>query len=185
MEKEGVIPSKLIDVNCTITKAGNKRGMCTFYYCLRPVELLGLMLRQMLLDNACKSSLSFSALINMLVVTVGFDKSDSDFIGTWRACNRVRGDLAVYVQLFVCLEVPVTENYENESKTIGNDRFPVRQTVHSLMDDSLHCLVLMAWGVGQVRLCSCFVFMPVPAVCSKIRPVCVNLKQLTISKSTV
>ena len=80
MEKEGFIPSKLIDVNCTITKIGNKRGMCTFFYCSRPVELLGLMLRGMFLDNACESGLSFSVLINMLVVTVGFDKSDSDFI---------------------------------------------------------------------------------------------------------
>ena len=31
MEKEGVIPSKLIDVNCSITKVWNKRGMRTFY----------------------------------------------------------------------------------------------------------------------------------------------------------
>ena len=95
--------------------------MCTFYYCSRPVELLGLMIRQMFLDNVCKSSLSFSALINMLVVMVGFDRSDSDFIGTWCACNCRRGNLAVYVQSFACLKGPVAKNYENESKTIGNN----------------------------------------------------------------
>ena len=82
MEKEGVISSRLIDVNCTITEIGNERGMCTFYYCSRPVELLGLMLCRMFLDNACKSSLSFAALIDMLVVMVGFDKSDSDLSRT-------------------------------------------------------------------------------------------------------
>ena len=31
MECKGVVPSKCVEVDCTITKKGNRRGMCTFY----------------------------------------------------------------------------------------------------------------------------------------------------------
>ena len=82
MEKKGVIPSKIIDVNCTVNKTGNKKGMCTFYYCSEPSQLIASMFRKMYLDNTFQSSQMFSSLQDMLGVSVGFDKSDSDFVGT-------------------------------------------------------------------------------------------------------
>ena len=106
----------------------------------------------MFLDNVYKNSKSFSALVDMLVVMVGFDKSDSDFIGTCRACNRTRGGLSVYVQSFACLEGQVAENYENKIKTIGSNQFPVRMTVQSLVDDSLYCLALTTCLRGKAKL---------------------------------
>ena len=59
MEKDGIVPSRFAEVNCSITKAGNKSGMCTFYYCARHRHLLEAMIRRMYLDNACESSKSF------------------------------------------------------------------------------------------------------------------------------
>ena len=121
----------------------------------------------------------------MLVVTVGFDKSDSYFIGTWRSCNRRRGNLSVYVQSFACIEGPVAEKYENKMKTIGNNQFPVQMTVQSLVDDSLYFLALTTRLRGKVELCSCFVFIPVPALSGKIRPIHVSHKDVTIPESMV
>ena len=96
----------------------------------------------------------------MLVVAVGFDKSDADFIGTWRVCNRRKGNSAQFVQSFACLEGPVAENYKNEIKTIGNPEFPVKKMMQHLADDSLYTLVLSASSSELVDKCSCFVFMP-------------------------
>ena len=39
MERDGVVPSKTVQVCCTVTKKGNKRAMVTFYYCTRPSQL--------------------------------------------------------------------------------------------------------------------------------------------------
>ena len=72
-----------------------------------------------------------------IVISVGFDKSDSDFVGTWRPCNRRNGNSAVFVQTFACLEGPVSEDYANEMITIGRPEFPIRYTIQSLVDDSL------------------------------------------------
>ena len=79
-------------------------------------DLLGLMIKRMFLDGAYVESSLFSSLSNKIVVSIGFDKSDSDFIGTWRVCNRRKGNSSVFVQSFACLEGPVAENYENEIK---------------------------------------------------------------------
>ena len=81
LEKKGVITSNIVDVNYTVTKTGNKRGMCTFYYCSEPAQLIASMFRRMYLDNTFEKSQKFSSLHDMLVVSVGFDKSDSDFVG--------------------------------------------------------------------------------------------------------
>ena len=97
MEKQGVVPSRVVEVCCTTTKKGNRKGMCTFYFCSRPTQLLGNMLRRMFLDNSVQPSISFSSLTNVIVVAVGFDKSDSDFVGTWRACNRLKGNSSLCV----------------------------------------------------------------------------------------
>ena len=84
MEKQGVVPSRVVEVCCTTTKKGNRKGMCmcTFYFCSRSTQLLGNMLRRMFLDNVTQPSIDFSSVSNAIVVAVGFDKSDSDFVGT-------------------------------------------------------------------------------------------------------
>ena len=141
MKKHGVVPSQVIEVCCTTTKKGNKKGMCTFYYCSRPTQLLGNMFRRMFLDNTVEKSIDFSSLEDMLLVAVGFDKSDSDFVGTWRPCNRRNGNSAIFVQTFACLEGPVCECYENEEITIANGDYPIQDTIQQLVDDRLYCLV--------------------------------------------
>jgi len=73
-----------------------------------------------------------------IVISVGFDKSDSDFVGTWRPYNRRNGNSAVLVQTFACLESPLSEDYANGMVTIGKPDYPIRYTLQSLVDDSLH-----------------------------------------------
>ena len=162
MECNGVVPSNCVEVNCTITKKGNRRGMCTFYYSTKPTQLLSYMLRRMFLDNTVQDAFEFCSSKDVLVISIGFDKSDSDFVGTWRPCNRLNGNSSLFVQTFACLEGPVAENYGNEWITIGNPTYPVKDTVQSLVDDSLYSLVLSASIDGKMKQCECFVFKPVP-----------------------
>ena len=129
MERDGVVPSKIVQVCCTVNKKGNKRGMNTFYYCSRPAQLLENMISRMFMDNSFQESLDFSSMSATIVISVGFDKSDSDFVGTWRPCNRRNGNSAVFVQTFACLEGPVSEDYANEMVTIGRPEFPIRYTI--------------------------------------------------------
>ena len=110
MERDGVVPSKIVQVCCTVNKKGNKRGMNTFYYCSCPSQLLENMLVRMFLDKTFQPSFDFSSMTDTIVISGGFDKSDSDFVGTWRPCNRRNGNSAVYVQTFACLEGPVSED---------------------------------------------------------------------------
>ena len=113
--------------------------MCLYYYCSSPSQLIAAMLRRMFLDNTYQKSQEFSSLQDMLVVSIGFDKSDSDFVGTMRPCNWKKGNAAVYVQCVCCLEGPVAENYENKIKTVGNMDFPVKaQYKVWLMTHCLH-----------------------------------------------
>ena len=164
MERDGVVPSKIVQVCCTVTKKGNKRAMNTFYYCARPSQLLENMIRRMFMDNTFQDSYSFSCLVDQILVSVGFDKSDSDFVGTWRPCNRKGGNSALYVQTFACLEGPVSEDYANEMLTIGKPEYPIKYTIQSLVDDSLQALVLtevMKDG-GNIKNCGCLIFVPSP-----------------------
>ena len=64
------------------------------------------MMWRMFLDNTFENSIDFSSLVDMLVVSVGFDKSNSYFVGTWLLCNRRNGLSALFVQTFACLEGP-------------------------------------------------------------------------------
>ena len=56
MEKEGVVPVIHINLRCRVTKAGNKSGICTYYYSSRPHALLAAMLRRMYLDHSVELS---------------------------------------------------------------------------------------------------------------------------------
>ena len=120
---------------------------------------------------------------NLSVVSVGFDKSDDNFIGTWRVCNRRRGNLSLHVTSFACLEGPVAENYENKKRTIGNPNYPIRQTVQDLYDDRLYCLSLTT----PDRLsCACLVVKPVPEVAAtRERPIKLALSGMIIPESCV
>ena len=184
IEQEGVVPSTIVSIpDCSITKLGNKRGMCNFYYCTHPMDLLALMMRRMFMDGGFRESSSFCSLANQLVVSVGFDKSDTDFIGTWRVCNRHRGNSSLYVQSFACLEGPVAENYENEVKTIRSPKFPVKEAMQALVDDHLFGLTIMT---QTASICSCFVFRPTPVLPPvTIRQLSVTLTKLVISESLV
>jgi len=99
----------------------------------------------MFLDNTYQPSFDFSSMTDTIVISVGFDKSDSDFVGTCRPCNRRNGNSAVYVQTFACLEGPVLEDYANELVTIGSPQYPIKYTIQQLVDDSMHTLVLSEW----------------------------------------
>ena len=118
----------------------------------------------MFMDNTFEDSFTFSSLVDQIIISIGFDKSDSDFVGTWRPCNRKNGNSALFVQTFACLEGPVTEDYANELVTIGNPEFPIKATVQELVDDSLYTLVASDIDAkdGRVRKCACFVFVLFP-----------------------
>jgi hypothetical protein len=186
MERDGVIPSRIVQVCCTATKKGNKKTFCTFYYCTHPTQLLANMMRRMFLDNTFQESIEFSSLVDMLVVSVGFDKSDSDFVGTWRPCNRRNGNSALFVQTFACLEGPVSEDYANEVATIGKPNYPIKDTIQRLVDDSLYTLVATERdsSTDLVTACSCFVFQPVPTPPPGTkRPLQVELLPLKVCES--
>ena len=119
MEIDGIVPPFIVQVWCTANKKGNKKAINTFYYCSRPSQLLENMLRRMFMDNTFQDSSEFSSLNNKIVISIGFNKSDSNFLGTWRPCNRKKGNLSLFVQTFACLEGPVCEDYINELITIG------------------------------------------------------------------
>ena len=104
----------------------------------------------MFLENMFVGSQSFSSLVDILLVAVGFNKSDSDFVGTWRPCNCQGGNSSVFVQQFACLEGPVAENYKNEVKTIGNPEYPIQSMIQSLTDDRLHTIVITVSSGGEV-----------------------------------
>jgi len=91
----------------TVNKKGNKRAMNTFYYCFCLTQLLENMISCMFMDNTFQDSLDFSSMVDTIVTSVGFDKRDLDFVGTWWPCNRINGNSAMYVQMFACLEGPV------------------------------------------------------------------------------
>ena len=97
MERDGVVQSYVVDVDTVITQLGNRRAMCAFYYSCVPCQLLKNMFRQMFLDNRFELSSTFISLKHMLVVLIGFDKSDSDFIGIWRPCNCNNGNSTLFV----------------------------------------------------------------------------------------
>jgi len=140
----------------------------------------------MFLDNTFQKSQVFSSLKDMLVVSIGFDKSDSDCVGTMRPCNRKKDNTTVYVQCVCCLEGPISENYENEIKTVGNNDFPVRSTVQSMVDETLFALVLSSNTTGKITSCMCFVFEPMPtlAQCVK-RVVKINLNRTVVPDEDV
>ena len=128
--------------NVKIQKFPSEALKDTFSYCSRPSQLLENTISRMFMDNSFQESLDFSLMSETIVISVGFDKSDSDFVGTWRPCNRRNGNSAVFVQTFACLEGPVSEDYANEMVTTGKPEYPIRYTIQQLVDDSLHVLML-------------------------------------------
>ena len=142
-EREGMVLRRIVTVaNYIITNKRNKRSTRNFYCACRPVSLLSLMLRRLVLDCGLCESFTFSSLRNCLAGAVGFNKSDKDFIGTWRICNRFPGNVSLFVQSFACLEGPVAKNYENESRKIGNNDFLIKEMVSSIRNDYLYALTL-------------------------------------------
>jgi len=93
--------------------------MNIFYYCTSHVQLLANIIKRMFLDNTFQISQDVSSLINMILISVGFDKSDSDFVRTWCPCTRNIGSSVLFVQTFACLEGTVSEDYANDLITIG------------------------------------------------------------------
>ena len=64
--------------------------MCTYYYCEYPVQLLANMLRHMFLDQSYKNSINFSSMEDKLAISIGFDKSNKDFLAHFdRAIQRM------------------------------------------------------------------------------------------------
>ncbi len=81
--KEGVVPSKLVTLtDCSSNKTGNKRDNCYFCFSSQLTALLGLMLQRMVSDGEARESFSFLSLNDQLVVCIGFNESDLDFIVT-------------------------------------------------------------------------------------------------------
>jgi len=140
----------------------------------------------MFLDNTFQKSIDSSPLVDMRVVSVGFDKSNSDFVGTWRPCSRRNGNSALFVQTFVCLEGNVSEDCANEVQTIGKPNYPIKDTMQWLVDDVMYVLVATESDRSKdlVTACSCFIFLPVPTPPPVTKwPVQVELLPLAVSGS--
>ena len=161
MERDGVVPSKMVQVLCTVNKKGIEKGMKIFYYCTSPVQLLANMIKRMFLDNTFQDSQDFSLLINLIIIYIGFDKSDSDFVGTWCPCNCKNGNSVLFMQTCACLEGPVSEDYANELITINKREYPIQPTIQSLVDNSLYTFVISEKTVDKLmckhvlHLCLC------------------------------
>ena len=154
MERKGFVSFKVVEVNCTITRKGNRRGMCTYYYRVYPIQPLATMFGLIFLDDAYEESFSFHSLKNKLLVSIGFNKSHKVFWGTWRPCNRKKGKSGLYVQVFVCLEGPVAECYENEIITLGNHAYSTRGETQHLVGDLYFSLVFTANNDSNY-ICAC------------------------------
>jgi len=96
----------------------------------------------MSLDNVSQPSIVFSSMTNAMIIAVGFNKSDSDFVGTWRPCNRLKGNSAIFFQTFACLEGLVCECYENKKINIANPEYAIQQTIQQLVDNRMYSLVI-------------------------------------------
>ena len=189
-EKEGVVSVKAMEVNCTITRKGNRRGNCTYYYVENPTHLLEIMVNRMILDGSYETSFDFCSLVDQLVVSFGFDKSENDFVGTMRVLNRREGNSALFVQSFACLEGPVAETYDNELKTVFNPTLPTRAFVRDLADDFLQCLIFTIGAGSDLTQAPtrsvCAMFIPIPTLCPcRRRPLTVKYRPLPINESMV
>ena len=92
----------------------------------------------------------------------------------------MKGNSAIFVQTFACLEGPVCENYDNEKITIANPNYPIQQTIQQLVDDRMYSLVIEACEFGSVKICECYIFTPTPMLnAGLIRPL-VAVKHSTI-----
>ena len=166
-EKKGVVPVKFVELNCAVTKKGNRRNMCTFSWIVNPAHLLETMINRTLLDGTYQNSFLFSSLHDTIVVAAGIDKSENDLVGTWRVCNREEGNSALYVQAFACLEGPVAENYENEKNSFFNPVFPTGNFLQKLIDDHLQCLMFTVGAGSKLHNTPsnsiCAIFVPIPS----------------------
>ena len=172
-EKKGVVPVKCVELNCFVTKKGNRQNMCTFNWIVKPGHLLETMINRMLLDGTYQDSFMFSSLHDTIVVVAGIDKSEHDLVGTWRVCNREEGNSSLYVQAFACLEGPVSENWENEKNSFFSPAFPTGNFIRKLIDDYLQCLIFTVGAGSKLdntpsnSICAIFVPIPSQAQCEK------------------
>ena len=105
-EREGFVPSWVIEVNYILTQKGNRRGICRYYYCEYPAQLLANMITRMYLDHTYEKSFTFSSLTHVIVIAIGIDKSDKDLVGIGCICNERKGNSGLHVQACGCLEGP-------------------------------------------------------------------------------
>ena len=165
LEKQGVVPVKVVEVNCTITNKGNRRGMCTYHYVGELGHLLEAMIARPILDGTFLDSIDISSLPDTVIVAVGIDKSENDLAGTIRVCNKDKGNSCNDTQAFAVLEGPVAENYDNEKLTFFNPAYPTGEYLMRLMDDSLQALIFVVGRSSPDGLpldCAVAIFLPIP-----------------------
>ena len=55
-EKVGVVRSRVVELDYGITRAGNRWGMCTYYYCENPIQLIMNMLQACIVNRDFQNS---------------------------------------------------------------------------------------------------------------------------------
>ena len=58
-EKVGVVRSRVVELDCVITRASNRRGMRTYYYCEHPMQLIMNMLQACIISGDFQNGSKF------------------------------------------------------------------------------------------------------------------------------
>ena len=156
-EKVGVVRSRVVELDCVITRAGNRRGMCAHYFCENPMQLIMNMLQACIINRDFQNSSEFCGHLNIIFVALSGNKSDNDYVFVVRIFNRRKGNAGMHCQMVACLEGLVCEEYTHAKKSVGNLLYPTLPAFQNLLNDN--CYPLMFEGMdGENKICTTSVF---------------------------
>ena len=111
-EKAGVIRSRVVELDCVLTRTCNRRGMRTYYYCENPMQLIMNMLQACVISGEFMNSNMFCGYSNQIFVALGGDKSDNDYVFVVRICNRKKEMQAYIAKWFLVSRGPFVKNIQ-------------------------------------------------------------------------
>lgn len=156
LEREGSLPITVKKLPLVTKKEGSKMDLRHMWYVSEAAKMVEKLVNQCVADGKFQESISFSNLLNQLVVVWGIDKSAKDTGLAARIGNRENGNSRDYTQLLGAVENAV-ENYSNMKATFFSDDCPLKAFLQALMYDRYQMLVVQ---VGSQ--CQSFMFNPFP-----------------------
>ena len=160
-EKVGVTRSRVVELDCVITRAGNCQGMHTYYYCENPMQLIMNMLQACIISGEFMNSSMFCGHSDQICVALGGDKSDNDYVFVVRICNRRKGNAGIHCEMVSCLKGPVIEEYTNAKTSVGNPLYPTMPAFQNLLHENYHTLIFEGMD-GQNKICTTSSFLAIP-----------------------